>query len=56
MLSYSTYTVILSTTHSSSIITRAVIPINGKKQKMKQPWKALEKAREGFAGSKHMQI
>lgn len=33
MLSYSTYAIIISATHSSSIITRAVILINGKNGK-----------------------
>lgn len=39
MLSYSTYAIIISATHSSSIITRAVILINGKNGK----WSSLEK-------------
>lgn len=33
MLSHSTYAIIVSATHSSGIITRAVILINGKNRK-----------------------
>lgn len=46
MLSYSTYTIKLSTTHSSSIITRAVILINGQNRKwsrLGKHWRKLEK-------------